>query len=385
MTLTKAIGILSVFLIPAITIAQTFNSGSTGADGALTYATPGTFVFDPKSFSPPLDPDGDCIFNFTTITIAAGVTVQLKGNVLDCPVVWLASGAVKIDGTLDLSGQSTFQATNNTQRVYSIPGSGGFGGGYPSANGLPAGAGLGPAGGAIYNCNGGESSSGGGFTGNQYLVPLIGGSGGGGFSVLAGGAGGGAILIASSTSISGAGSINASGGQNLPNPAASGGGGGAIRLVAPQVTFTGPLNASRGSNGCNAASGVVRIEGFSINVTGSISGNYYTASPFGLFVSPGSTPLLNITSVGGNPVPPNPSGSFATVDVTVSSSGPMTFGIQATNIPLGTTATLMITSENGPDQTIVSTPLSGTLASSTATATATLPSGFSRGIITATW
>lgn len=32
-------------------------------------------MFDPKASNPPLDPDGDGIFHFTTITIAAGVTV----------------------------------------------------------------------------------------------------------------------------------------------------------------------------------------------------------------------------------------------------------------------------------------------------------------------
>ena len=56
---------------------QTFSSGSTGSDGALTYTTPGTYVFDPTALTPPRNSYGNGIFNFTTITIAAGVTLKL--------------------------------------------------------------------------------------------------------------------------------------------------------------------------------------------------------------------------------------------------------------------------------------------------------------------
>src|SRR5690349_3158008 len=44
---------------------QTFSSGSTGADGPLSYTTPGTYIFDPKALN--IDPEGDNVFNFTTI------------------------------------------------------------------------------------------------------------------------------------------------------------------------------------------------------------------------------------------------------------------------------------------------------------------------------
>lgn len=39
-----------VVFVPAF--AQTFNSGSTGKDGALTYATPGNYVFNPRTQFP---------------------------------------------------------------------------------------------------------------------------------------------------------------------------------------------------------------------------------------------------------------------------------------------------------------------------------------------
>ena len=100
--------LIPVLLMPLA--AQVFNSGSTGADGALNLTTPGTVVFDPKTFVPPLDPDGDGIYNFTTINIAAGVTVRLRGDIINAPVVWLAQGAVTINGAIDAAG-SLYTAT----------------------------------------------------------------------------------------------------------------------------------------------------------------------------------------------------------------------------------------------------------------------------------
>ena len=40
-----------------LAVAQSFSSGSNGSDGALNLTTPGTILFDPKAFNPPLDPD----------------------------------------------------------------------------------------------------------------------------------------------------------------------------------------------------------------------------------------------------------------------------------------------------------------------------------------
>ncbi|NKB23241.1 MAG: hypothetical protein GKR87_02395 [Kiritimatiellae bacterium] len=83
--------------------AQTFNSGSDGTDGALIISTPGTSVFDPSSFTPLLDPDGDGVYHFTTVMVSTGVTVRFDSAIMgNKPVVWLATGNVQIDGTLDL-------------------------------------------------------------------------------------------------------------------------------------------------------------------------------------------------------------------------------------------------------------------------------------------
>ena len=384
-----------IAFVPAF--AQTFSSGSTGADGALNLSTPGTVVFDPKTFTPPLDPDGDGIYNFTTITIGAGVTVRLRGDVIAAPVVWLAQGAVQIAGTIDASGQDGFSAGNTTQRTNTIPGAGGYPGGYPGVGANLPGAGLGPAGGGA--CPPANVpvpfARPGGFTGNQFAVPLIGGSGGGGYAFLAGGAGGGALLIASSVSISGSGSIKANGGANvnLSGNALSGlGAGGSIRLVAPSFSLTGNLNAAAGAGGFNSTcgpsagttSGVIRVEAFQIgpiNATGTL----YTATPFGLFLSPAGIPSLRVVSVGGIPVATSPTGTFTIPDVTVNSNLPLPVVIAATNVTVGTIVTLTIFSENGPDLTIQSTPLAGALAASTATANVTLPPGFSKGFVKATF
>lgn len=128
----------------------------------------------------------------------------------------------------------------------------------------------------------------------------------------------------------------------------------------------------------------MRIEAFTI---GSITatGSLYTATPFGLFLSTAGLPSVKVVSVGGNPVATNPTGTFTIPDVTVNSNQPLAVAIQASNVPLGTVVTLQIFSENAPDQTIQSTALAGTLASSTATANVTLPAGFSKGFVKATF
>lgn len=75
-------------------LAQTFNSGSTGALGAFAPASNTTVV---------LPPDG--VLNYTTVTIPAGVTVTFQPNSANTPVTLLAQGDVSIAGTINLNGQ----------------------------------------------------------------------------------------------------------------------------------------------------------------------------------------------------------------------------------------------------------------------------------------
>ena len=44
--------LLIMSLVSMVAQGQTFSSGSTGSDGALNYPTPGTYVFNPASFTP---------------------------------------------------------------------------------------------------------------------------------------------------------------------------------------------------------------------------------------------------------------------------------------------------------------------------------------------
>jgi hypothetical protein len=180
---------LLAFCVAAMLHAQSFSSGSTGADGALNITAPGVTTFSAQPAG------GGSVYNFKTINIAAGSTLKLSEAVFPGPLYFLAQGAVTVAGTIDLSGQSGTQVTNSAQ-IPTVPGSGGYGGGAGSFSSNPAQPGLGPAGGDVAGGCGNGWAQPGGFTGNQFLVPLVGGSGGGGGTDQSGGAGGGGFLAA---------------------------------------------------------------------------------------------------------------------------------------------------------------------------------------------
>jgi hypothetical protein len=90
-------------------------------------------------------------------------------------------------------------------------------------------------------------------------------------------------------------------------------------------------------------------------------------------------------SIDGVPIKQDPTGSFELPDVSIDKTTAVTVQIEAHNVPLGTIVRLHIFSENGPDQILDSSPLTGTLAQSTATVTVTLPPGFSRAFVRAKW
>lgn len=251
---TIIFGVALIVAICAVASAQTFSSGSTGANG---------------SFAPPAPPQGqtvevvltlppDGVFHFTTVTIPRGVKVTFIRNAKNTPAVILATGDIRIEGSISVAGQpvpsqgSTY--LYNSTNYGGVGGPGGFNGGSGASaiyapgdtscdvsqlvgftgDGPGGGAGA-PIGPAINGVRKGGGGGGGGFFtagqpgqasnqaaggaggeryGSPTLIPLIGGSGGGGspgecdsgpFSGSrrgAGGAGGGgAILIASSTKI----------------------------------------------------------------------------------------------------------------------------------------------------------------------------------------
>lgn len=391
-------------------VAQTFNSGSNGSDGALDLTgQTGTIDFNPASFNPPLDPDRDNVYHFTTIKIPSGLTVRLSAANLGVkPVLWLASGTVEISGTLDLNGASGHSVAGPV--VPAVAGAGGYGGGTGATAiegarmGSGPGGGRGPGGGAGYATAGtGLNQSGGSAYGNSYLIPMVGGSGGAGGSYFStgnpfgagGGAGGGALLIASTVSITlpvGA-AIFANGGQGAcnsglpPDQSSGGGSGGAIRLMAPSISGTAQLRAVGGTS-CNSGGagslGRIRLETFSLNLNGSINPAPTVATP-GLVFPPASAPSVRITSIGGVAVPANPTASFITPDVTLDDATSVTLELAASKVPVGTVVRLTLTPETGAIVTVDSTPLAGTFESSTATATVTVPHGFSRFSVQASW
>lgn len=279
--------------------ALAFDSGSTGADGALA-PTVNTEI--------QLPPSG--ILNYTSINIPAGVTVKFKKNALNTPVYLLVSGDVTVSGIIDLDGTDSPPAGtygNGNTADDGMPGRGGPGG-YDGGRGgrddpslrpdiIRGGAGLGPGGGrgGIESDNGGGLCSAGRYYryglgashaqagsnhyfaiycgasfanlsvaakpyGSNALQPLLGGSGGGGgtggsnYAGVGGGGGGGAILIAASGTIDlKAGSfISANGGSaggfagTGAGDWAGGGSGGAVRLIATNLRGNGTINTYGG-------------------------------------------------------------------------------------------------------------------------------------------
>ncbi len=244
----------------------TFNSGSTGALGALAFNT----MSSARHSTLPVDG----VLNYTTVNIPSGVTVTFIRNAANTSVYMLATGDITINGTINLNGGS---ASNSVGQG----GPGGFSGGFGATNSDPAGRGLGPGGGypgANTGCaNGGgggfgtagtgacgpSSGQGGSAYGNVNLFPLIGGSGGGGCGVynnglINGGGGGGAILIAASGNLYLNGSITANGGAGTW--VAGSGSGGGIRLMANNIFGNGSLAAAGGNGSVTGGAGRIRLE-----------------------------------------------------------------------------------------------------------------------------
>jgi hypothetical protein len=354
-----------------------------------------------------INPAGDNIFNFTTITIATGSVLKISEVKIHGPVYFLAQNDVVINGTIDLRGDdSTGPTATAAEQIPAYAGSGGYSGGLGGISGdthhqaLP---GNGPGGGAPGDITGPITGYAGGglFTANRFLVPLVGGSGGGGTNDSGtygsqGGAGGGALLIASSTQInligSGAanglqtGSIYATGGSG--GNRGCGGAGGAVRLVANAINANGNAFITVGpggggvcTNNGGAAVGLVRVEtnsnGGGINFTGPV----VTSLPFSLNLPTAPPPVITVASINGLTINANP---FSFPDTTINTGSPVPVVIQATNLPSTAAVTLYLLSDTQPNQAIPVT-LQGTTASSSGTVQVTFPPGGSRGFVKATW
>jgi hypothetical protein len=338
--------------------AQSFSSGSTGADGALDLAILSCTLCEIQ-----LPESG--VLNYTTVTIPAGKVLKFKRNLRNTPVYLLAAGQVTIGGRIDVSGNGINIGAYCGAGYPTIraPGPGGFFGGQPAQPG------FGPGGG-VSNADPGR------WVGSLTLVPIVGGSGGAGASDGAfGGAGGGALTIASSSSItvSQGAAIIADGGADFScygffSYTTNAGAGGAIRIVSNAVTVAGVLNAC---NVFGARCGVIRLEAPSSSLSFTGSAN----PPVGLFpinssVVPGASPSLNFVSIGGFAVPSYGGQRFDTYDMLLPNqlTDPISVVVHASNIPVGTQVTVGFVN-GSPNATTTPGTLGGTFESSTATAT----------------
>lgn len=411
------LGLMTQFLAPA---ALAFDSGSSGADGAFA-----------PSVDTRLTLPEDGVFNFTTVDIPAGVTISFNKNTGNTPVVMLATGDVKIAGTIDISGTNATDvgaAGDGHIGDDGLPGLGGPGGYDGGVGGLPegdffGGGGLGPGGGGYgtvstmgYRGNGGGGSFGtngsaingsisgqaGETYGSSLLLPLIGGSGGGGgmggdsFAGSGGGGGGGALLIAASGTMTVSGTIQADGGRAGHSSGSDcgavggGGSGGGIRLVATTIAGEGDITAIGAGrpviNDCatsgyivisgefmhTGGDGRIRLETETLNRTSGTTPTYTFGSPGSLFIA--GLPTLRISRVGGVNAPANPTG-VADISLPGDIPNPVTVEFEATGIPLGNIVELTVVPARGSKASSVSNTLDGDTNLSTASAFIDLPQG----------
>ena len=178
------------------------------------------------------------------------------------------------------------------------------------------------------------------------------------------------------------GEVRARGGDGGGNAGSSGGGGsgGAIRVLADKVSGNGLLRAQGGSGLAGVRSGDggdgrIRVEADSIDITD--LGNppaTFSLSPGPIFPD-ASAPTLAATLIMGVVVPGDPKAGITTTDIVVMDTSAVVIEIEATNVPLGTVVDVVIVPNGGPGFTVQSTPLAGTLANSTATASALFTPG----------
>ena len=329
------------------------------------------------------------IWNFTTIKIPTGVTVQFKKNAANAPVRWLATGDVAIEGTISVDGEHGRNVL--PPGVPAAGGPGGFAGGrgaiaFKSSASFVGSPGQGPGGGAPgtaqqtdpQNLRDGTPGSFAGLTttyGNAFLQPLVGGSGGGGgassddWNGGNGGGGGGVIFISSSRDILVNGVIRANGGDREWSNASYGGvgSGGSILLRGDRISGPGTLQAFGAQ--LNNPNRRIRVEAYVRSETG----NRTPAEVVGLPAANGelnTIGTLTILSVDGVNVVQPPSGNLQTPDVIFTDAGPVQIVVQGTGIPNGTAIRLRITTLSS-----VIEPTPQDMLNGTATFNVTVPKG----------
>ena len=321
------------------------------------------------------------VFKYASVEVPAGKTIRFINHGSRAPVVWLAQASVTIRGIVSL----TPAASTNPPVSWPEPGPGGFRGGGPATSpAFPPGVGPGGGQSAVTQQNGNYAGPG-DFTwsgpayGSPTLFPLIGGSGASTTTVgAAGGPGGGAILIAANERVEsfGSGVILARFGTL---GSGANGSGGAVRLVANVINLqpTVPIDAWSSASG----SGRIRLEANQFQGFVSTSPPASIGTPGPIFPD-SMTPAVRVVSVtiGGltYPVPADPRASFSfpQADVIAAMAGSAQVELEARNIAPGRFCQVRVANPIGSGALWTnSTPLAGTTALSTATATVPLAVG----------
>ncbi|HOQ88914.1 MAG TPA: hypothetical protein PLX03_02130, partial [Candidatus Hydrogenedentes bacterium] len=196
-------------------------------------------------------------FNFRNVTVNSGVTVTVSGN---RPLVLAASGDMRWDTTLDVSGAVAGRAGGGTGGAGGSAGAGGNGGAGGSSGGAGGLAAPGGAGGNASTWQNGVLGRGGDGSGRNSGSD--GASGAAGAAGTQGGTGGAGTLGFGSQGTAGAGGARGNGGspQSTVNrgsggSASGGGGGGGAPQSVPTNGDPGGNATADGVNGGNASAG----------------------------------------------------------------------------------------------------------------------------------
>ena len=429
--------LVSALFLSTATFA--FDSGSSGADGALN-PTVDTEI--------PLPPSG--VLNYTTVNIPPGVTVTFRKNAANTPVYILASGDITVAGTLSVKGEDGRDVGAYGDGLIGddgLPGKGGPGGFDGGRGGrkdaalkpeiIRGGAGLGPGGGlggieGNDGCNADKtryhqySGVGGGYGvdvyaprvqnycggpslskayGSELLQPLIGGSGGGGgrggsvYAGSGGGGGGGALLLAASGMLTVSGMIEASGGDSGGQPVSSlssgygaqgsGGSGGGIRLLATSIAGKGVLYArggclksgNQGRQYCGWDGSYYAYGGSPgrIRLEGESITFTGTVDPLPVTDQPKSVFMSELPGLRIASVAGKPvpvnPSGYADVTLPADTVGPIEITFQSTNIPTGHPVVLRVSPAYGERVEVQSAELSGSTAAGSTSVSVTLPKG----------
>jgi hypothetical protein len=137
------------------------------------------------------------------------------------------------------------------------------------------------------------------------------------------------------------------------------------RLEASTISFTGSFT--------DPASGQVTPVGESVP---------FSNTNFAKTIPTTPPPSVQVTSVDGTPITENP---FSFPDITINTDQPVPVVITGHEVPVGTTANLIILGENADQDSGLQCTLAGTLATSSCTINVIYAFGGSRGLVKAAW